>query len=90
VHHDAPTTLTRAQLRHAADAAKGRASVSITVNDSDPFDATATILFADEATAVVSMDALNVMEPASRSWRLNLGSSPAGPSIPSPAPSPSR
>lgn len=90
VHHDAPTTLTRAQLRHAGDAMKGRALVSITVNDSDPFDATATILFADHATAVVSMDALNVMEPASRSWRLNLGSSAAGPSIPSAAPSPSR
>lgn len=82
---DVPVTLTRADLRHAGDAASGTASAAFDINSSDPFDASVTIRFANGAHDTVSMDARNVMEPASRSWRLNIGSTPTDPSAPPPA-----
>lgn len=68
-----PVTLTRADLRHAPDSAGGTASAAFQVNDSDPFNATVAIRFADGVRATIYMDARNVMEPASRSWRLDIG-----------------
>jgi hypothetical protein len=55
----------------------------------DPFDASVTIRFADGTQQDVGMDALNVMEPASHSWRLALGTTPTDPSMPAPASIPS-
>ena len=81
--------MSRTELRHSADARRGTAVVTFTVDGSDPYDAEASIRFADGATQQLEMDALNVMAPASRSWRLDLGSTPSDPSAPSAVSAPS-
>jgi hypothetical protein len=77
-----PVTLTPAELEHAADAASGTASARFAVNDSDPFNASVEITFGDGAHSSVGMDARNVMESASRSWRLDIGTDAPDPSAP--------
>jgi hypothetical protein len=79
---DTPVTLTMADLRHASDANSGTARAVFSINPSDAFNGGATIHFADGASESVGMDALNVMAPASRSWRLHIGKWPPDPSAP--------
>ena len=69
-----PVTLTQHDLAHSADAASGIATATFETNPSSPFDASVTVRFADGVRLSVGMDALNVNEPASHSWRLvNVG-----------------
>ncbi|HEX3348894.1 MAG TPA: hypothetical protein VHS58_12425 [Acetobacteraceae bacterium] len=70
-----PVTLTEADLVHARDAASGTATATFETNSSDAFDASVSLRYADGVQAALGMDAMNVDEPASHSWRLvNIGS----------------
>jgi hypothetical protein len=82
VHSGAPITLTSVDLAHAPDAMAGTATAIFTLNASDPFSASVAIHYANGAQNAVYMDAMNVTEPASHSWRLDLGTSPPDLSAP--------
>lgn len=81
---DGPTGFTAADYSHAADALGGRASVTVTPNDSDSADATVSIRYADGAH---ESREIHLANPSSaHSWRFwDVGSYPGGTNAPAPA-----
>jgi hypothetical protein len=78
---DAPTTISLLDLRHSRDAAAGVARARFESNFLDPFNASVVIRFHDGVSSTVVMDAMNPRLPARRSWRLDVGDVPPGPSF---------
>ena len=76
VRTESPVILNAASLAHAPDAIAGTATADFMQNPSDPYSASVDIRYANGGRESIGMDALNVYEPASRSWRLAIGSTP--------------